>query len=111
MAKYKYTPEKLKVKIDEYFKYCDENEKPYLNSSLALYLDIDRDTLLNYEKQARFSALIKKTKERIKCYAEEFLFTSNKTAAAIFNLKCNYSWKDVQDINITGNIDVKFNEE
>ena len=54
MAKYKYKPDELEVKINEYFDYCDENEKPYLVGSLALYLDIDRDTLLNYEKQSRF---------------------------------------------------------
>lgn len=107
----KYTVKELDAKIQEYFNNCDANEKPYLVNSLAYHLDVDRDTLLNWEKNNNFSALIKKAKVKIAVYAEEFLFTSNKTAAAIFNLKCNYGWQEVQKIELDGNITIKFGDE
>jgi len=106
--KYKYTPEELVVIIDEYFNLCLENKKPYLISSLAYHLGVDPETLTNWGKVQKFSTPIKKAKEKIKIYAEEFLFCNNKTSAAIFNLKCNYGWKDVQEIKVDSKTEIQF---
>ena len=40
----------LQSVIEEYFDFCDENEKPYTMSGLALALGISRQTLINYSK-------------------------------------------------------------
>lgn len=109
----KYTVEELEKKLEEYFNQCDENNKPYLVTSLSLFLDVDEQTMTNWETNhnGKFSELIKKAKKRIYNYAVEFLFTNNKTAAAIFNLKCNYSdkgWKDTQQIDVNQKTNIKF---
>lgn len=115
--------EALKNSIDAYFASCynqitDEFGnitticvKPPLVGSLAYHLGIDRDTLLQWEKDKNLSALVKNAKERIRIFSEESLFTNKLTTAMIFNLKCNYGWKDVQDVNVTGNIHIKFADE
>ena len=35
----------LQEKIDEQFKYCDENNKPYTITGLAVFLDVDREVI------------------------------------------------------------------
>lgn len=81
-------------------------KEPLTLTGLALYLDTDRRTLLNYEENAEFFPTIKKAKVRIEQYAEKQLFnTSAKNiAGVIFNLKNNYGWKDKQDIEHSGKL-------
>ena len=38
----------VEEKINAYFNYCEEKEKPYTMSGLAYYLGISRQTLVNY---------------------------------------------------------------
>ena len=96
----------LQTKIDEYFKFCVDEHKPYTVTGLALYLDCDRDTLLNYEKKEAYFGTIKKAKLRIHNYAEESLWTARNTTGVIFNLKNNWDWKDKTEIdqNISGEL-------
>lgn len=110
------SPELLQDKIDEYFNYCDDNNKPYTVSGLALFLDTNRQTLVNYEKEAGYEAFfdtIKKAKARIENYLEEGMLSGKvNVVAGIFNAKNNYGWKDKQEIetNISGNIEVTFSD-
>lgn len=100
----KYTEvELLQKKIDEYFKNCDDNNKPYTMSGLALSLDMDRKTLLNYSKDEDFFPTIKKARNKVETYAEERLFYPNATGV-IFNLKNNFDWQDKQELEHSGNI-------
>lgn len=95
-------PEELQELIDEYFEDCERRDAPYTISGLAYALDIDRKTLLNYEKREgyeMFFPTIKRAKARIEQYNEEALQTRDKaTAGVIFNLKNNFDWKDKQEI-------------
>lgn len=84
----------MQKKIDDYFAFCDENYKPYTICGLALALDVDRDTILNYQKERDFFGTIKKAKLKCEKYAEECLYTGKNVAGVIFNLKNNYGWKD-----------------
>lgn len=43
------SPEELKEKINEYFKWADDNKKHITVGGLAWWLNCNRDTLLNYE--------------------------------------------------------------
>ena len=94
------TVEELQKKIDEYFAECDKQKRPYTITGLALALDTNRATLLDYEKKyEQFSEVVKKAKLRIENYAEEQLFTSKNVAGVIFNLMNNFGWKNRQDVD------------
>lgn len=97
--KYK-TEKELKKGIDKYFKECDEKEKPYTMSGLALSLGIDRTTLIRYGDKDLFTTLIKEAKQKVECQLEEnALMGKSNSTFTIFNLKNNYGWKDVVEVN------------
>lgn len=108
--------DQLNELIEEYFNMCDEKERPYTVSGLALYLDTDRQSLLNWQDEERYFKelseednkrlidTIKKAKQRIENYAEEQLFRKTNVAGIIFNMKNNWNWTDKQEIvNIDNN--------
>lgn len=104
--------EEVQKKIDEYFKTCDENGKPYTVSGLAYALDTSRKVLLEYQEKDEFSNTIKKAKARIEQFNEELLYSKDvPTVGVIFNLKNNYDWKDKQEIEADVNNDVTINIE
>ena len=93
--------EEMQAKIDAYFSYCDEKEKPYTITGLALALDMDRRSLLNYSEDSEFFPTIKKAKQKCEAYAEEQLYLGKNTAGVIFNMKNNYNWKDKTEQEVT----------
>lgn len=106
------TVEEMQKAIDEYFKYCDMNEKPYTVSGLAYALNTTRRTLLDYEEKDEFFHTIKSAKARIERFNEEMLYRKDvPTVGVIFNLKNNYDWKDKQEIEADVNSDVSINIE
>lgn len=96
--KYK-TKEELQEVIDKYFMECDRDKEPYTVTGLALALDIDRKTLLNYGEREEFFHTIKKAKSKVENYLEKRLIKDNSATGIIFNLKNNYGWKDRQEID------------
>ena len=96
--------EELEEKINKYFNECDKLKKPYTLGGLALYLDIDRKTLLNYSKNEEYFHTIKKAKQRVECQLEESLYRLGNNTGVIFNLKNNFGWKDnMQEENNSNN--------
>lgn len=93
-------------------------QQPYLITGLALALDTNRLTLVNYEDPAHYSDdideeirnefinTIKKAKSKIERFWENELRGSHPTGP-IFNLKNNYDWKDRQEIDNSGNVVVR----
>ena len=78
--------------------------RPFTVTGLALALDTCREVLLNYEKNPendQFSDTIKRAKQRIHNYAEEFLFNGKNATGAIFNLKNNWGYVDRTETDIT----------
>src|SRR5574344_655238 len=99
--------ELFQKKTDEYFKMCDEKEKPYTITGLCLYLDICRDTLIEYEKREGFIDTIKRAKNKVENYVEEnSLMGKLNPTVSIFNLKNNFGWKDKTEIETNQNIKV-----
>lgn len=91
--------EDMKKIIDDYFKMCDEKEKPYTMSGLAYALDMDRKSLLNYSKDEQFFPTIKKAKQKVERQLEEnALMGKANSTFTIFNLKNNYGWKDQVEV-------------
>jgi len=99
------TPEDMQPVIDEFFKKCDETEEPYTITGLALSLDLTRQGLIEYENKPDFSYTIKIAKGRCENFAEKRIFSGGNAAGAIFALK-NYGWRDKQDIEHSGNINM-----
>ena len=86
--------EEVEEKINAYFNYCEEKEKPYTMSGLAYYLGIDRKTLLNYSKNQEYFHTIKKARDKVQMQLEECLYRLGNNSGVIFNLKNNFDWKD-----------------
>lgn len=86
--------EDVEKKINAYFNYCEEKEKPYTMSGLAYYLGIDRKTLLNYSKNEEYFHTIKKARDKVQMQLEECLYRLGNNSGVIFNLKNNFDWKD-----------------
>ena len=86
--------EEVEEKINAYFNYCEEKEKPYTMSGLAYYLGISRQTLVNYSNQDQFFDTIKKARDKVQMQLEECLYRLGNNSGVIFNLKNNFDWKD-----------------
>jgi hypothetical protein len=105
------TPEILEQKIQTYFDSCyeyneatgkTENIRPLTISGLALALDTNRQTLLNYKNYGDgYFDSIKKAKERVENWTEEQLYRKTQVVGVIFNLKNNYDWKDKTELDHT----------
>ncbi len=78
--------------------------RPLTITGLALSLDTNRQTLINYEEKEEFFDTIKKAKLICENFAEEYLYTGKNVAGAIFNLKNNYAWKEEQTHKLKGGI-------
>ena len=91
--------EEIEEKINAYFNYCEEKEKPYTMSGLAYYLEISRQTLVNYSYKDEYFDTIKKARDRIQMQLEENALSNNANPTfTIFNLKNNFGWKEQSEI-------------
>lgn len=86
-------------------KYTEYVEIPTING-ICSFLEINKDTWTEYSNKELFSVPIKKAKERIEKYLEEQLYRKDQVTGIIFNLKNNYGWKDKQDIEHSGKIEM-----
>ena len=86
--------EEVEEKINAYFNYCEEKEKPYTMSGLAYYLEVSRQTLVNYSYKDEYFDTIKKARDKVQMQLEECLYRLGNNSGVIFNLKNNFDWKD-----------------
>lgn len=100
------TPEDMQADIDAYFAECFDKEKPPTVSGLALSLDMDRRTLVDYAHRDAFFPTVKKARARIEETLETSLY-GNGVAGVIFNLKNNFGWKDKTEQELSGSVEVK----
>ncbi len=90
---FKYTPEQLERKIDEYFqkKEKEGKEKKLVFCSirdLASFLKIDLQTWYNYDSRSDYSSITKKARDRIiAVWEEQLFFPGRNSSGAIFYLK------------------------
>ena len=102
----KYTNvDELQELIDDYFNMCDNFQRPYTITGLALFLDMDRKSLLRYEKdyEDEFCHTITRAKERVQEFVECCLFKKGIAQGVIFNLKNNFGWEENQKFDATVN--------
>lgn len=94
--------EEVEEKINAYFNYCEENEKPYTMSGLAYYLEVSRQTLVNYSNKDEYFDTIKKARDRVQMQLEENALSNKANPTfTIFNLKNNFDWKDKMEVEKT----------
>lgn len=114
------SPKKMEEAIEEYFEACEgtpvydgegklivvkgsivyKDRKPPTVSGLAYYLGFQStQSLFDYQKEEKFSAIITRAKLRIESYLEERLMDRDGQRGAEFNLRCNYGWNDKKEMN------------
>ena len=91
------TPEEIEAKINAYFDNTPKEEWTW--TGLALYLDTNRQTLLNYSERPEFVDPIKKGLARVE-NGHEIDLKRHGRPGTIFALK-NFDWKDRQEQDIT----------
>jgi hypothetical protein len=91
------TVEILQEKIDLYFATIPQEE--WTITGLALALDTDRHTLINYEEREEYFHTIKKAKEMVH-NAYELDLRKKGRSGDIFALK-NFGWTDKQETDLT----------
>ena len=98
----------FQAEIHAYFAGRDAAEKPYTMHGLARQLGCSRATLLRYEEYndaAPFCEAIKAARERVAEWTEDRLHTKGfHPAGAIFSLKNNFGWSDVQVVQHQGGV-------
>ena len=105
------TQEKLQYAIDRYFEERLMLDKAPTMTGLALALDMDRKTLVNYEAREEYFHTIKKARQRVEAYNEEKLISGTPATGLIFNLKNNFGWKDSTEQMITTTQKIQYIEK
>lgn len=104
------TADELRYAVDDYFDTKLATNSPFTVSGLARHLGVTRSTLLNYEKKyagTEYAEIIEDAKLRIEEFVEECLFRNKvPTTGVIFNLKNNFSWKEKQELDCSGEMKV-----
>ena len=90
------SPAALEEKINNYFKECDEQGRPYTIAGLAYFLDCDRQTIYNYAIKDEFVGIIKRARGKILASFEERTVKEGKPGQ-IFIMK-NYGYSDKLEI-------------
>ena len=120
------SPETLQAAFDEYIAHCKAYTKPVLSNSGKLvnvptprvptvgefcrFMQMDRNTLDEYNTRPEFSRTIKNIHEAIHDAKQIALLNGEgNTTGIIFDLKCNHGWKDKQTIEHEGEIIVTMN--
>ena len=109
------TAKELDNKVEEFFEsdeafiinFKDEVEERIFAptmAGLALYLGVDRRTVVNYSNKEEYFPTIRKARARIESHLEKKLYGNNVTGL-IFNLKNNFNWKDKTEVEQT-NVDL-----
>jgi len=105
--------EELESKIEEFFEEMKKDKRPLTVTNLAIYLNVDRRTITNYDGKDEFIPTIKRAKERILAWKEEQLYRTTQVAGTIFDLKNNYSdiYKEKQEIDHKGEVTLNFDKQ
>lgn len=102
----KYTIEQLESRVNEYF----ETQQRWTVAGLAVFLDIDRQTLYNYKERDEFFDILKRAVDKVEARYEERLIYENAPTGVIFALK-NMGWKDQHQVEQSGGLVINWHEE
>lgn len=108
------TPEKMRLKVEDYFAYCEIDDTPMTVAGLAGFLNMSKAVLVRYRKgehdhhtppgQETFSELLTKAREFVENDRIVNALKGNYVASiAIFDLKNNHGYAEKSDVNVTEN--------
>lgn len=100
------TPADMELLADQYLADCVREDEPLTVTGLALALDLDRKSLVNYAVKPEFLPTLKRYKSLVETSIEKRLLTQSSVAGSIFNLKNNFDWKDTQVVEHTGELNL-----
>lgn len=94
------TPEELKEKINSFFDHCKkENEHPIVEG-LALWLETNKQTILNYEAKDDYKDVIEDAKLRIANHVMSRAMKGDiNPTIAIWVSKNHYGYKDKTEVD------------
>jgi len=103
----KYSAQDLQTKVDEYF---ETEGKPTI-AGLAVFLDMDRQTLYNYRERDEFFDILKRAVNKVEAKYEGRLIYENNPTGVIFALK-NMGWKDKteSEVRVDGGVQLVFTD-
>lgn len=112
------TEDELKEAVDQYFRDCDNHTKPmaiwtgtkteivdvkdplpYTMGGLAYALEMDRRSLLNYQKREQFFPIIFRARVRVVADQERLMIKGGNAQGAGLALKNNDAWLDRQVVD------------
>ena len=107
------SPEDIQPLIEDYFKQCDTNKRPYTVAGLAHHIGFSsRQSLFDYEKFPEFADTLKRAKFRIEAQRNEQLIAGQgNVVGMIFDLKNNFDWKDSKELQVSGQIEHKMDPD
>lgn len=90
------TPDEMAEVIQQYFEDCDKEKTSYTLAGLAYYLGFSsRQALLDYEGREEFHEVVARAKLRIEMQrSEQLVHGQGVVAGQIFDLKCNFNWRE-----------------
>ena len=77
--------------------------------AMCRHIGTTRETIREYEMREGYVDTIKKAKARVEEYLENELYRKEQVTGVIFNLKNNFGWKDKQEIETSGEQNIKIN--
>lgn len=93
------TPEALQEQIDQYYAWAKREKKPLTIERLAVFLDVDRQTILNYGKDDKFFGTVKKARDYVLASKMDMLNSlGGVKTGIIFDLKNNHGFVDRQEL-------------
>jgi hypothetical protein len=96
------TSEALEARVQEFYDYCEVNDKPLTVTRLAAFLGLSRATVWHYSNNPLFADILAHAKVMIEADMEERLQAGKGSAAGvIFSMKNNFGWKDQTEVNQT----------
>lgn len=102
--------EELEEKIQEFRQYAIDNKVFMTVERLCVFLDIDRRTLLNYQRTEQYFHTISKIKREINAQKSETLLDMDRrnVNGVIFDLKNNHDYVDkIETVSKDGDLDQK----
>lgn len=102
------SPEDLQEQIDKYYAWAKKNKKPLTIERLAVFLEIDRHTVLKYGEKDKFYSTVKKARDMILASKADMLNSlGGVKTGIIFDLKNNHGFVDKQELQHSGSITVE----
>lgn len=103
----KYTADELQTKVNEYF----ETENRPTIAGMAVFLEMDRQTLYNYRERDEFFDILKTAVNKVEAKYEGRLIYENNPTGVIFALK-NMGWKDKteSEVRVDGGVQLVFTD-